>query len=139
MIIDVLPHRDDVHAAIGVALLADGRFEEALAPLRLALAHGDAQPATMLNLAIAEDRAGDRAGARTLMRGVAVRLPDWDEPLLRLAESFRAAGETEDAEDAYRQVLALNPVRPEALLALGALLLQHGQPEEAHDLLLDRK
>src|SRR3982751_3476137 len=100
MTIDVLPHcgdtpaphRDDAHAAIGVALLADGRFEEGLAPLRLALAHGDAQPATMLNLAIAEDRAGDRAYARTLMRSMAVRLRNWTELLLRLAESFRAAG-----------------------------------------------
>ncbi|MFL5253091.1 MAG: tetratricopeptide repeat protein [Rhodopila sp.] len=144
MTIDVLPHRDDApaphrndsHAAIGVALLAGSRFADALAPLRLALARGDAQPATMLNLAIAEDRAGDRDYARTLMRSVAVRLPDWDEPLLRLAESFRAANEMDEAEDGYRQVLALNPARPEALVALGGLLLLRGRSEEARDLLL---
>jgi protein O-GlcNAc transferase len=93
------------------------------------LACGDTQPATLLNLAIAEDRAGDRDDARSLMRSVAVRLPDWDEPLLRLAESYRAAGEMEEAEDAYRQVLALNPVRLEALIALGGLLLRRGQAE----------
>ena len=116
-------------------LLAAGRFQDALAPLRLAVSLGDADPATMLNLAIAEDRAGDRDRARRLMRQVAVRLPDWDEPVLRLAESLRAAGETVDAEDAYRQVLRLNPDRPEALLALAGLTLLRRQPAEARMLL----
>lgn len=119
----------------GIALLEAGRFAEALAPLRSALQAGGAAPATMLNLAIAEDRAGDRDRARRLMQSVAVRLPDWDEPLLRLAESLRAANENEEAEDAYRQVLTLNPVRPEALLALGGLLLLRGEHARARAML----
>src|SRR5580698_5491945 len=105
----------DVHpSTAGVDLLAAGRFREALAPLRLALSLGDTTPAILLNLAIAEDRAGDRERGRRLMRQVAVRLPDWDEPVLRLAESLRAAGETSLAEEAYRQVLDLNPSRTQA-------------------------
>ena len=119
-----------------VDLLAAGRFKDALAPLRLALSVGGAQPATLLNLAIAEDRAGDRRSARRILRTVAADLPDWDEPALRLAESLRVTGEHEAAEQAYRQVLALNPTRPEALLALGGLLLLRNQPEAARDLLL---
>jgi protein O-GlcNAc transferase len=130
MTVDVRP------SSIGVDLLAAGRFQDALAPLRLALSLGDAAPATQLNLAIAEDRAGDRDHARRLMRQVAVRLPDWDEPVLRLAESLRAAGETAAAEEAYRQVLDLNPSRPEALIALGGLRLMAGKPEEARELLI---
>jgi predicted O-linked N-acetylglucosamine transferase (SPINDLY family) len=136
MTIDVVAGRGARLAADGVAFLADGRFEDALAPLRLALSLGDAQPATMLNLAIAEDRAGGRDHARRLMRAVTARLPDWDEPLLRLAESFRATGDHAEAEAAYRQVLELNPQRTEALIALGGLLLMRGRPEEARDLLL---
>src|SRR3954468_5412841 len=136
MTVDILPCRDEPYAAAGAALLADGRFQEALAPLRLALSRGNAQPATMLNLAIAEDHAGDREYARTLMRGVAVRLPDWDEPFLRLAESYRTANEMDAAEEAYRQVLMLNPIWLEALIALGGLLLLRDRPEEARDLLL---
>jgi predicted O-linked N-acetylglucosamine transferase (SPINDLY family) len=136
MTVDVLPGRSARLAADGVAFLSDGRFEDALAPLRLALSMGDAQPSTMLNLAIAEDHAGARDHARRLMRAVAERLPQWDEPLLRLAESFRAAGEAAAAEDAYRRVLALNPNRIEALLALGGLLLVAGRPQDARDLLL---
>ena len=56
----------DASSADGI-LLAEGRFQEALAPLRLALALGDALPSTLLNLAIAEDRAGSRDHARRLM------------------------------------------------------------------------
>lgn len=119
----------------GLALLGAGDFAAALGPLRAALTQGDATPATMLNLAIAEDRAGDKARGRRLMQSVAVRLPDWDEPLLRLAESLRAEHDNAGAEDAYGQVLALNPDRPEALIALGGLLLMRGTPAEARDLL----
>ncbi len=120
----------------GIALLAEGRFQEALAPLRMALALGDPLPSTMLNLAIAEDRAGSRDHARRLMHRVAARLPDWDEPLVRLAESLRAAGEIAAAEEAYRRTLDLNPGRSEALIALSGLLLMRKQPGEARDLLV---
>lgn len=131
----IVPGLGRHQAANGIALLADGMFEEALATLRLAVARGDDNPSTMLNLAIAEDRAGDRDRARRLMQRVAVRLPDWDEPVLRLAESFRANNEIQAAEEAYRHVLTLNPDRPHALIALGGLLLARGRPTEALALL----
>ena len=121
---------------VGVGLLAEGRFQDALAPLRLALSMDDAAPAAMLNLAIAEDRAGDQERGRRLMQQVAVRIPTWDEPILRLAESLRATGEVSAAQEAYERVLELNPVRQEALIALGGLLLIRGEPEAARDLLL---
>jgi protein O-GlcNAc transferase len=121
---------------VAVELLAEGRFCDALGPLRLALALGDTTPTTLLNLAIAEDRAGDRESGRQLMRQVAVRLPDWDEPIVRLAESLRAEGDHTAAEEAYQKVLELNPKRPEALVALSGLLLMRGQAEPARDLLM---
>jgi protein O-GlcNAc transferase len=150
MTVDVLPHlpgrastgpsatgnRQTGLAQTGVSLLAAGRFQEALAPLRLARSLGGASPATTLNLAIAEDRTGNRASARRLIRQVAADLPEWDEPALRLAESLRAAGEYQAAEGAYQQVLELNPCRPEALIALSGLLLMRGQGEAARDLLI---
>jgi predicted O-linked N-acetylglucosamine transferase (SPINDLY family) len=89
----------------------------------------------MLNLAIAEDRAGDRDKGRRLMRMLAIRLPDWDEPVLRLAESLRAAGEAADAEETYREVLAMNPHRAEAMAALAGLLLLRNEAWEARSLL----
>ncbi len=108
---DVDPDGDhDAGSPDGMALLAEGRFQDALAPLRWAVAHGDTRPSMILNLAIAEDHAGSRDHARRLMRHVAHAVPDWDEPLVRLAESLRAAGDTGAAEEAYRQALDLNPV-----------------------------
>ena len=106
------PGAGDQEAARGMALLRLGLFEEALVVLRLAVELGDDHPPTMLNLAIAEDRVGDRGHARRLMQKVAARFPDWDEPILRLAESLRASNEIAAAEEAYRHVLDLNPGRP---------------------------
>ncbi|HVZ08735.1 tetratricopeptide repeat protein [Rhodopila sp.] len=148
-------------ASAGVAALAEGRFADALAILRRAASPGrpptdgpspegpspdGSSPSgpspsgpsavTLLNLAIAEDKAGDRAKARTLMRQIAIRLPDWDEPFLRLAESLRADNDPAGAEEAYRHVLTLRPNRPAALIALGGLLVARNAAKEARDLLL---
>ncbi len=122
-------------AQAGRDFLAAGEFAAALAPLRIASTLADAPPSTLLNLAIAEDRGGDRVKARRLMRMLAIRLPDWDEPVLRLAESLRAAGETEDAVEAYQEVLAINPHRTEAMAALAGLLLLRDKAWDARSLL----
>src|SRR5689334_9004376 len=107
---------EDALAVAGVAALAEGRFSDALAVLRLAVAPGDPSSVTLLNLAIAEDRAGDRNRAQALMRKVAIREPDWEEPVLRLAESLRADNDLAGAEEAYRYALTLRPNRPAALI-----------------------
>jgi predicted O-linked N-acetylglucosamine transferase (SPINDLY family) len=112
------------------ALLAEGRFEEARAVLRLAVAKGDTAPGVLLKLAIAEDRVGEGQRARQLMHQVAETCPEWDEPLLRIAESLRASGDS-GAEAAYRAALERNPRRVEALLALASLLLLRGASGEA--------
>ena len=93
-------------------------------------------PTTVINLALEAEHAGDRDAARSLLRAMAQRLPFWDEIPLRLAESFRAAGETADAIAAYEAVLDLNPKRAEALLALGVLRLAAGQVDRAQSLLI---
>ena len=117
------------HAALGMAMLDQGRGAEALVALRGAVAFGDARPATLLNLALAEDRAGDPAQAQAMMRGLCDQLPDWDEPPLRLGESLRRAGNLAGSEAEYERALERNPQRPEALLSLAALLmLRHAAP-----------
>ena len=88
-------------------------------------------PADWLNRAIDLDRMGQTAEAHSVMRQLADRLPDWDEPLARLADSQRAHGAGVAATDSFRAVLALNPNRVPALLALGALLIEAGTPQEA--------
>ncbi len=118
------------------AVLASGNHADALAALRAACAGGDDSPVTRLNLAIAENRAGNWGHARAMMREVAAQLPEWDEPGLRIAESLRATGLLADAERAYAEVLEINPHREEALVASAALMLQRGDAAGARPLLL---
>ena len=98
------------------------------------MAAGDRSGPTLLNLALAEDRLGEDGRAR--MRDAEAAWPDWDEPPLRLAESYRRAEETVPAADAYERALAVNPNREEALLGLAVLRLRLGEPTGALPLLL---
>jgi protein O-GlcNAc transferase len=120
----------------GMVQLANHRPEQALPVLRQAVALGDTRPPTLLNLALAEQQAGDTAHAFRLMQELERLLPDWDEPPLRRAEALRATGRHQEAEQAYQHVLEINPRRESALLGLGGLLILRGDGEGARDLLL---
>ncbi len=124
------------HAALGMVHLATARFAPALAALRMAVALGERSPATLLNPALAEDRAGDAERAGQLIALLRTTFPDWDEPALRAAESLRRQGDARAAEDAYEAVLDIAPARPEALISLAMLLLGRGEAARAQMLLL---
>ncbi len=122
--------------ATGVIQLANDCPAKALPALRAAVALGESSPATLLNLALAERQAGDPGLGLRLMETLEQRLPEWDEPPLRMAEAFRAAGQMPEAEQAYRRVLEINPRRESALLGLAGLLILRGDGEAARELLL---
>jgi protein O-GlcNAc transferase len=124
------------YAALGMSLLGQDRAAEALVALRGAVAHNDRRPATLLNLALAEDRAGNAAEAQAMMRALRDVMPGWDEPPLRLGESLRRAGRLAEAEAEYERALEINPQRPEALLSLAALLMLRHEAMRAQMLLL---
>jgi predicted O-linked N-acetylglucosamine transferase (SPINDLY family) len=119
-----------------VVALPDDHAAAALTALRMAVALGDASPVTVLNLALAETKAGDAERALQLMRETEQRVPKWDEPPLRLAEALRAAGRIEAAQQAYQRALERNPRRESALLGLAALLIMRGEGHRAQELLL---
>ncbi len=118
----------------GIACLAAGNWAGARVAFAAAVAAGDRSGPTLLNLALAEDRVGEDGRAR--MREAETTWPDWDEPPLRLAESYRRAEEIVPAADAYERALAINPNREEALLGLGVLRLRLGDAAGALPLLL---
>ncbi|MBS0558609.1 MAG: tetratricopeptide repeat protein [Proteobacteria bacterium] len=118
-------------AARGVALLREGRHAEALEALRAAAALGDASPVTALNAALALEGAGEAEAALTEMAALEARHPGWDEPPLRIAECLRRREDRAGAEAAYRRVLAIDPMRAEALIGLGVLRMQAGEAAEA--------
>jgi predicted O-linked N-acetylglucosamine transferase (SPINDLY family) len=93
-------------------------------------------PTAELNAALIAERAGDVSGARQRMEALRLRLPEWGEVPLRLAESYRRAGETTSAIAAYEKTLELEPRRAEALLGLGALRLGRGELAMAQALFL---
>ncbi len=120
----------------GVARLAEADHAAALPLLRQAACADAADPVTRLNLALAEQHAGDRALAETIMRDLEWQRPGWAEPPLRLAELFRADGDLPRAVAAYDRALELDPARPEALLGLAMLRLRMGEAVRAQTLLL---
>jgi predicted O-linked N-acetylglucosamine transferase (SPINDLY family) len=128
------PRTASDYAVLGMAQLASERWEQAYANLRLALALGDASPATQLNIALAEERVGRDGRAR--MQTLATLHPDWGEVHFRLAESLRRAGALDDAVAEYERVLELDANRVEALLRLGVLLIQRNAAQAAQGLLL---
>ncbi len=123
-------------AALGMVHLSMGDFAQALPVLRAAVALDGRSSTGLINLALAEERAGDAVRARALLEELRQRFPTWDEPPLRQAEALRRAGDSRAAEGAYQRVLAVNPKRPEALLGLAALLVGRGEAVEAQMLML---
>src|SRR4051794_11312499 len=121
--------------ARGIVRLANHQPAEALTALRMAVSLGDTSPATVLNLALAQDQTGDSERALRLMEALERRMPEWDEPPLRLAELHRAVGRPHEAELAYDRVLAINPRREAALLGQAGLLILRGEGEAARDLM----
>lgn len=137
VLLDLCLQRDGAwYAAQGMILQAAGKPQEARRALAQAMSLGDMSPATVLNLALAEEGAGRRDRARVLMRGLTVSVPDWDEPWLRLAESARREGDHVSAADAYECALERNPLRAEALIGLAALRIGAGDGAGAQTLLL---
>lgn len=109
-----------------MAHLAQGDCLAARAALRIAVSLGDHLPETLLNLALAEDRAGNPRRGQVLMTELCHRLPGWDEPALRLAESLRRDGQATAAKAAYQDALDRNPQRADALIGFAALLMESG-------------
>ncbi len=138
MSLDLLPARADLTdaAARGTRCLADGDHASALPLLRAAVDGGDRRPVTRLNLALAEQHAGDLGHAAAIMLELEQREPGWAEPPLRLAELWRAQDDLPRAITAYEGALERDPARFEALLGLATLRLRQGEPDRAQTLLL---
>ena len=124
------------HAMRGRTLLAGENWRDAHGSLTQAIADGDRDPATALNLALAQARLGDVAQARDAIAELERLHPFWEEPPFRLAEILRAEGRADDAIAAYERALRVAPSRVEALLRLATLLIGAGDPARAEPLLV---
>lgn len=116
---------------LGIALCAQQRFADALAPLRRAVDAVPNDPQFAENLALCQRHLGDLAGAEaSLRRSLALR-PNSAEARNALASILRAGGHLDAAEAELRNALALEPRRAAFHFNLGNLLADAGRHHEA--------
>jgi Tfp pilus assembly protein PilF len=118
--------REDAYRANnrGVALLEQFRPADAAEAFRQALAIDPSLAVARANLAIALFNVPDMAGAEGEARAAAQALPDLPQPHYILGLVARGLNRVEDAETAFKRVLALDPGDVGAHVNLGQLYLQ---------------
>ena len=109
---------------VGVSLLEQFRYEDAVASFRKALALRPTLAIARANLAIALLNAQHLPEARTEATEAARLLPKAPQPPYTLALVARSLGEVEDARAALRRVLDLDPEDVGARVNLGQILMQ---------------
>ncbi len=121
----------------GVGLLAEGKYAEAAAAFRQALADQPNQATLMINLGIAQRFAGERLEARLLFEK-AFEAPEGRRAAgLQIAQLELEDGDLPGAESRLRAVLALEPDAGEVKNSLGIVLEKQGRVREAEREFLD--
>ena len=115
------PRDPEAQAALGAALLVNGRLEEALENLEAALARTPGQPLASFLLARVALGRRDGAGAEARLRAMIAAGHDGYEPQLLLARAHLAQGNREGAEAALRAATARDAERLEAWQGLAEL------------------
>ena len=127
------PVREDAYRANnrGVALLEQFRPGDAAEAFRQALSTDPSLAIARANLAIALFNVPDLAGAEREAKTAAPALPDLPQPHYILGLVARGQNRVEEAEAAFKKVLALDPTDVGTLVNLGQLYLQARQYPEA--------
>ncbi|HMB52428.1 MAG TPA: tetratricopeptide repeat protein [Thermoanaerobaculia bacterium] len=89
------------------------------------------EPRWPFYLGLLAEQAGDLDAAHRHFEAAAVRAPEVAEPRVRLGDLALEQQRLEEAELHYREVLALDPQNPGALLGSGRLALLQGDPQAA--------
>lgn len=139
------PNSFEAHLALGLLLARQGKKDEARTELQVAttLDPGDAGPALKARawraLARLDNPGPDGQGNARLASDEllqALKLtPETPEDTLLAADLAEASGQHDDAEAAYRRVLARQPNSVEAASGLVHLLIQRNQYPEAEKLI----
>jgi len=115
----------------GVALLAQGKYEDAAVAFREAIRNEPDQPTLWVNLGIALRNAGKPEEARDLFRK-AIERPEASRAAgHQLAQLLMDEGNLREAEQVLRRVLRDEPGAAEVRNALGLVLDKSGRPKEA--------
>ncbi|MGH9386829.1 MAG: FG-GAP-like repeat-containing protein [Vicinamibacterales bacterium] len=131
-----LPRPDNREAAYrennrGVAELEQYAYDKAVESFRRAIGLDDRVALPYLNLAIASYYAGALNEAQKAIEGARGKFPN--SPNVAFVEGLiaRASNRPEDAESAFKRVLATDPDEAAAMVNLGQLYLQDRRVDEA--------
>jgi tetratricopeptide (TPR) repeat protein len=107
---------------LGIALCAQNRFADALAPLQSAARSVPGEPQFLENLALCQRQLGDLGAAEQSLRASLNLRPSLAEARAALASILRALGRLDDAETQLRAALVLQPRKAAFHFNLGNIL-----------------
>ncbi len=121
------PSRLDGRLNLGAALLYLNQPEEAITHFRYVLAIDAQNTMALLNLAAAQDKTGDVDGSVETLQKLVQQRPNWRDAHYNLAVALFKQSKFDEAGDALRKELALNP---EHVLARDLLNEIHLKPRK---------
>ena len=116
---------------LGWVLQQSGRAQEALEPLRKAVAADPALEMAAINLALAFEQVGDTDASRAQWEAAVQDFPESSDARFGLANSHYAADQQPEALAEYLRALALQETNPEAHNNVGLIYLEQGNLTEA--------
>lgn len=108
-----------------------GRFEEAEAIMRQALALYPDDPTLHLGLGVVLRKQGSLKGAVTCFEDAIKLDPQWASPWFERGQTFESGGAIADAEADYREALRREPGNPGFMAALAGVCARQGRLDEA--------
>ncbi len=124
------PKMTEAYLNLGI-LLTDPAPADAVAPLKKAVELLPSQSRPRILLGVAQERAGDFAGAANSFEGAVNLDPRDTEATLHLARLYLKLKRPAEAESKFRSVLSADPNSTVAALGLAQTLDAEGKPEAA--------
>ena len=131
-----LTEHPEIRLALGQTLFEQGRFDEAVAELRIfldrtAVPGSDAEANSRVVAAASLEKLGRFGEARDLLEELVARRPDFAPAYLALGDVYFRRSEFADAQQSYRRFLTYEPAHEGALTNLGISAINTGQLAEA--------
>jgi tetratricopeptide (TPR) repeat protein len=126
------PHHAGALYVLGYALTAQGRYDEAVDVLALAVEIAPLKVELSIQLGYAELSRRDCASAKAAFARALDISPKAHDALFGLAKAHQELGENEPAAEGFRRYLTVRPNDAGAWLNLGHCLLEIGQLDEGY-------
>ncbi len=127
----LLPEDPDALNVLGVTDLRLGKPESAQSWLERALRKSPNHLSSWVAMAQVKLAQKDVAGAEKALQEASTRLPKSPEPRTYLGEFYMAHARAPEAEQQFRQALAIDPKYGPALMNLAAMQVKAGQTDQA--------